>query len=102
LSEQFGALVSLAVVTNVIPYIIALSALPQMMQMAKVAQKTYRRNMTVAVVAILYSIYAIYASGKDAVMGGMLVLGVGYLIWGFIAPRFAPRKPAVAEQPVVA
>ena len=35
LSEQFGELVNLAVVTNVIPYIIALSALPVMMQAAK-------------------------------------------------------------------
>ena len=41
-------------------------------------------------VAMLYSVYAIYASGKDAVMGGMLIVwGLGYLIWGFIAPRFA-------------
>ena len=37
LSEQFSALVNLAVVTNVIPYIIALSALIVMMQAAKVA-----------------------------------------------------------------
>jgi putrescine:ornithine antiporter len=34
LSEQFGVLVNLAVVTNVVPYIIALSALPLMMQTA--------------------------------------------------------------------
>ncbi len=45
--------------------------------------------MVVALVAMLYSVYAIYASGKDAVMGGMLVMGIGYIIWGFIAPRFA-------------
>ena len=36
LSEQFSALVNLAVVTNVIPYIMALSALMVMMQAAKV------------------------------------------------------------------
>ena len=36
LSEQFSALVNLAVVTNVIPYIIALSALIVMMQKAGV------------------------------------------------------------------
>ena len=35
LSEQFGALVNLAVVTNVIPYILALSALPVMMKAAQ-------------------------------------------------------------------
>jgi len=96
LSEQFSALVNLAVVTNVIPYIISLSALPQMMKAAGVATGTYKRNATVAVVAMVYSVYAIYASGEQAVLGGMLVLGIGFLIWGFIAPRFATGKPAAA------
>lgn len=89
LSEQFSVLLNLAVVTNVIPYIIALSALPVMMRMAKVENTKYRRNVAVALVAMLYSIFVIYASGKDAVFGGMLVAGLGWLIWGFIAPRFS-------------
>ena len=79
-----------AVVTNVLPYVIALSALWVMMRDAKVAAGTRRMNSFVAVVALLYSIYALWASGKDAVMGGMLVLAIGYLVWGLIAPRFAP------------
>jgi putrescine:ornithine antiporter len=54
----------------------------------------YRKNIAITLVATLYSVYALYASGKDAVLGGMLVLGIGYIIWGFIAPRFALRKPA--------
>jgi len=98
LSEQFAVLVNLAVVTNVIPYVISLSALPLMMQMAGVRGTKYRRTITVAVIAMLYSVYAIYASGKDAVLGAMLVTGVGYVIWGFIAPRFAAAKP-VAMRP---
>ena len=98
LSEQFSALVNLAVVTNVVPYIIALSALMVMMQTAGVAQTTYRRNVVVAVIAMLYSVYAIYASGKDAVLGGMLAMGIGFVIWGFIAPRFASKQPASSLQ----
>jgi putrescine:ornithine antiporter len=43
-------------------------------------------------------VFALYASGKDAVMGGMLVMGVAYIVWGFIAPRFAPAVPAAAAQ----
>ena len=90
LSEQFGALVSLAVVTNVVPYIMALSALFVMMKKAGTPQATYRRNLAVALVAMLYSTYAIYASGLTAVMGAMLVMAIGYIIYGFIAHRFAP------------
>jgi putrescine:ornithine antiporter len=97
LSEQFGVLVNLAVVTNVIPYIIALSALPLMMQAGGAPKGKYRLNVAVAIVAMLYSTYAIYASGKDAVLGGTIVMAIGFLIWGFIAYRFAPAKPVAAQ-----
>src|SRR5438094_8393915 len=83
LSEQFSALVNLAVVTNVIPYIISLSALVVMMKKANVAPGTYRLNVSVMLVAVLYSTYAIYASGKDAVLGGTLVLALTYILYGF-------------------
>ena len=89
LSEQFGVLVNLAVVTNVVPYIISLSALPVMLQAAGVASRAYRKTIAVVLVALAYSVYAIYASGKDAVFGGMVAWGIGLVIWGFIAPRFA-------------
>jgi len=95
LSETFGVLVSLAVVTNVIPYIISLSALPLMMQRAGVEPRKYRFNAAITVVAMLYSTYAIYASGKDAVLGGTLVMAIGFIIWGFIAHRFASRDTLV-------
>jgi putrescine:ornithine antiporter len=97
LSEQFAALVNLAVVTNVVPYIISLSALFVMMRDAKVEQGVFKRNAFVAVVAMLYSVYALWASGKDAVMGGMLVMGLGYIVYGFVAPRFVGASAAAAK-----
>ena len=75
LSEQFSALVNLAVVTNVIPYVVALSALMVMMKSAKAPEKVYSRNVVIVVVAMVYSVFALYASGAEAVLGGMLVLG---------------------------
>jgi putrescine:ornithine antiporter len=98
LNDQFSALVNLAVVTNVVPYILALSALPVMMKAARVGETKYRSTMAVAMVAMLYSVYAIFAAGKDAVFGGMLVMGVGFIIWGFLAYRFTPgTKAAIAQ-----
>jgi putrescine:ornithine antiporter len=94
LSEQFAALVNLAVVTNVVPYIVALSALFVMMRDAKVEPSVYWRNAVIVVIAMLYSVSALYASGKDAVMGGMLVIGIAYVIYGFIAPRFVAAPAA--------
>jgi putrescine:ornithine antiporter len=101
LSEQFSALVNLAVVTNVIPYIVSLSALFVMMKAAKVADNVYTRNVVIVVLGMGYSVFALYASGKDAVMGGMLVLGIVYIVWGFIANRFTGQlegSPAPAAK----
>jgi putrescine:ornithine antiporter len=98
LSEQFGALVNLAVVTNVIPYILALSALPVMMRANNVASGVYTRNMVIGTIAMLYSVYALYASGGDAVMGGMLVMGLTYIIWGFISNRFTAAPSAAGPK----
>jgi putrescine:ornithine antiporter len=96
LSEQFSALVNLAVVTNVIPYVMSLSALFVMMKAAGVPEGKYRLNVAVILVAMLYSTYAIYASGKDAVLGATLVMALGFIIWGFIAPRFVLKQPAAS------
>jgi len=93
LNQQFAALVNLSVVTNVIPYVIALSALGVMMQNARVPAPTYRRNTLVALVAMLYSMYAIYAAGAGAVLGSMLVLVLGFVIFGFLAPRLRRITP---------
>lgn len=95
LSEQFSALVNLAVVTNVVPYIIALSALPVIMRAAQVGGSVYTRNIAVTTVAIVYCIYALHAAGTDAVLGGMMVMGLGWLIWTFMGPAFVPRGPAM-------
>jgi putrescine:ornithine antiporter len=97
LSEQFAALVNLAVVTNVIPYIVALSALAVIMRTANVTSATYNRNLAVAVLAIVYSVYVLWASGMEAVMGGMLVMGLGWLIWTFMAPRFMLQPAAMSQ-----
>jgi putrescine:ornithine antiporter len=96
LNEQFSALVNLSVVTNVIPYIIALSALVVMMKNAGVTGAKFSMNVVIAMIAMAYSIYAIYASGGSAVMGGILVMSVGFVIWGFIAPRFTGTKVSKA------
>lgn len=95
LNKQFQVLVSLAVVTNVIPYIISLSALILMMRKANTPVSTFRLNAFIALVGMLYSTYAIYASGMEAVLGGTIVLALTYIIYGFLAPRFPP--PVVGQ-----
>jgi len=95
-TEQFGKLVSLAAVTNLIPYVTSLSALMIIMRKSKVEDSLFNRNVAVLMVAMLYSFYALYASGKDAVFGAMIVMAFGYLIFGFIAFRFSGEAKAAA------
>jgi len=80
LSKQFSVLADLAVVTCLVPYILALSALPVMMRNAGADRSTYQRTLIVALIAMIYSIYSIYEAGLDAVMGGMLVLAIGLVV----------------------
>ncbi|MGG5871321.1 putrescine-ornithine antiporter [Pseudomonas peli] len=96
-SEQFSKLVNLAVVTNLIPYVTALSGLLVIMYKAQVSPAIFTRNVVALMVAMLYSFYALYASGKDAVFGAMIVLAVGYLLYGFIAKNFVDKQPAAGR-----
>ena len=47
---------------------------------AGVPERKYRLNVAIATVGMLYSVFAIYASGKDAVLGGMIVTAIGFMI----------------------
>lgn len=91
-SEQFGKLVNLAAVTNLIPYVTALTGLLVIMYKAKVDARIFARNGVLLMIAMLYSYYALYASGKDAVFGGLLVMAFGYLLYGSIAKNFVERS----------
>ncbi len=88
LGETFNVLVDLSVVTNVIPYIMALTGLMVLMRKAGVEHNVYLRNSLVVIIAVAYSIMALYLSGATAVIGGLLIMTFGYLIYGFMAPKF--------------
>ena len=91
-SAQFSKLVNLAVVTNLLPYVTALTGLLVMMHKARATAAVQARNTLVVLVAVGYSLYAIYACGEEAVFGAMLVLAFGYLLYGFLARRFVEEQ----------
>jgi putrescine:ornithine antiporter len=53
---------------------------------------TRNRNLVFVMVAVLYSVFAIYSSGAEPVMGAMIVMMAGYLVYGFIAYRFVGQE----------
>jgi len=101
-TAQFNKLVNLAAVTNIVPYITSISALMVVMYKAKTDQHKVSTNLIAVFVAIIYSTYALYASGMEAVMGGMIVMMIGYLLYGFIAKRFVGQEAPGAGQEAAA
>ena len=63
------------------------------------AGEVYLRNTRLLLIAVAYSLYALHACGKDAVFGGALVLAFGYLLYGFLAKRFADVSPTAQPGP---
>ena len=101
ITDPGSKLVDLAAVTNIVPYITSISALMLVMNKAGVSPAVYKRNVAVALAAIAYSIYALYASGMEAVFGGMMVMMLAYLLYGFVAKKYigdgAPAADPVKE-----
>jgi putrescine:ornithine antiporter len=102
-TAQFNKLINLTAVTILIPYVTAISALMVVMYKAGADVSTRNRNLVFVMISVLYSVFAIYASGAEAVLGAMIVMMAGYLLYGFIAYRFvgpqsAPRAAAAAAE----
>lgn len=84
LSKQFTILINLAVVTNVIPYILVMASLPAMQYLEWIPEKSRKFTNFIAFLAAIYSFYAIYASGVVAIAGGAMVAFFGWIIYGFL------------------
>ncbi|WP_108652823.1 putrescine-ornithine antiporter [Dongshaea marina] len=98
LNKQFEVLVNLAVFTNVVPYVLALSALICIMKKSGITGRVYQRNLLICMVALIYSFYGLYAAGMSAVFWGALVTIAGYFIYGFKAYDF--EKTTIVESEI--
>jgi len=92
LSSQFVQLVNLAVVTNLIPYLLSMAALNVIQRSSDVAERKIKSSTVVAFAASVYSLYACYASGADAMLYGGVVTFAGWTLYGFISKRFDLKK----------
>ncbi|AWY44019.1 putrescine-ornithine antiporter [Pseudomonas putida] len=87
LSKQFDILVNLAVVTNLVPYILCMASLMTLQKVSNVpAGKALVTNI-VAWVAAAYSYLALYSSGEQALMLGGVATILGFTVFGFVNNR---------------
>ncbi|QBY45114.1 putrescine-ornithine antiporter [Arsenophonus nasoniae] len=88
LNKQFNVLVNLAVVTNIIPYILSMATMIILQKVANVEPQKAKMANIIAFIGAAYSFYALYSSGEDAVMWGALATFLGWTLYGFVSPRF--------------
>ena len=92
LAKQFDVLVNLAVVTNIIPYLLSMSALNVIQRSEHVPTKKVRFTTVIALIASVYSLYALYTSGAEAMVYGSIATFAGWTLYGFISHRFDLKK----------
>ena len=92
LNKQFNVLVDLAVVTNVIPYLLSMAALAVLLKAENVAPQKYKKTVLVAFIGSVYSIYALYAAGEQAMLYGSIVTFIGWTLYGFVSYKFDLKK----------
>lgn len=92
LNEQFETLVNLAVITNIMPYLLCMAVVVVIMKAAGHEGSELSKTKFVAFVASIYSLYACYASGFDAMTYGALVTSLGWTVYGFTSYRFDLKK----------
>lgn len=92
LNKQFNVLVDLAVVTNVIPYLLSMAALAVLLKADNVTPQKYKTTVFVAFIGSLYSIYALYAAGEQAMLYGSIVTFIGWTLYGFVSYKFDLKK----------
>ena len=94
LYKQFNTLVDLAVVTNIMPYLLSMGAVAVMMKREKCPANQVGVIKFAALVGSIYSLYALYAAGFEAMMYGSLVTFLGWTLYGIAADHLEKKSAA--------
>lgn len=98
LINQFNTLVNLAVVTNLVPYVLSMGSLKTMQLAAGEKGKIFTVTNVIAFIAGIYSLYSMYASGSQAMVLGSLVAFAGWMVYGTISYKYDLSTPKVQLQ----
>ena len=103
LTKQFDTLTNLAVVTNLVPYVLSMAALMTIQKVAGVPPKKALMVNIISWVAAAYSYLALYSSGTEALLLGGVATIFGFTLYGFVSTRMLrldQERAAAAGKPV--
>lgn len=89
LTAQFNILVDLAVVTNIVPYLLSMASIGAILRSSGVSVRQIRFTSWIAAAAILYNIYALYTTGPEALAWGGVLTLAGWILYGLLRKRLS-------------
>lgn len=92
LNNQFKEIVNLAVVTNIVPYILSMGALRIIQLKEEVCDRYVKISNIIAFMAIIYSIYAVFAAGLKAVCYGGFIIAIGVAFFLVVEKKLKKNK----------
>jgi putrescine:ornithine antiporter len=98
LAKQFDVLVNLAVVTNVIPYLLSMASVNVILKSENLPDKKVKITTFISIIASIYSLYALYSSGLEPMFYGSIVTFAGWTLYGFVSHRFDLKKQDEVEK----
>lgn len=91
LLKQFNVLINLAVVINLIPYLLAMGAVPTLQREEGLTGRKAKIANAAALIGGLYSMYAVYGCGPTIITDGLITtaFGVVFYYWKHEPQRLA-------------
>lgn len=80
LMKQFQILINLAVVINLVPYILSMTSVEALLKAENITGARAKRANFAAVIGTIYSVYAVYGCGWTIIGYGILATAIGYTI----------------------
>ncbi len=81
LFAQFERIVDLAVITNVLPYIVCCLSLDRILVRAQAGNSLRRQMVLFSCLGAVYSCYAVYAAGWRPLCDALFLLALGYVVY---------------------
>lgn len=99
LLKQFNILINLAVMINLIPYLLAMGAVSDLQRIEGVPMSKAKMANIAAIIGGIYSVYAVYGCGWDVILEGAFVTAMGYVIYAIVSPKLRYMAPQVSTFP---
>ncbi len=99
LLKQFNILINLAVMINLIPYLLAMGAVSDLQRIEGVPNEKAKLANIAAIIGGIYSVYAVYGCGWDVILEGAFVTAMGYVIYAIVSPKLRYMPPTMSTFP---